>query len=236
MSIPRLSFLYPQFLRSPKAWDAFVSTATFTPSRKSRQANLFHDSSRRRQDAIAQRYGPAQEPSAPPVTIQGAEKSLPPPKKIESTSTDTKRPQSEGAKGGSKDASRNRKQAKSESQDTAFSDPDGRTRTIDSRLDLKNGVSELPTSSSLSPSEQEVPQQLEKVLHMEPPSAIKPEDTKHYLSPTPYVHHFDTYTLVKDLSKNGFTDHQSVTIMKAVRGLLATNLDRAKEGLVSKSS
>ena len=79
---------------------------------------------------------------------------------------------------------------------------------------------------------------LETVLHMEPPTTSQDEAryrTPPHLEPAPYVHHFDTYTLVKDLSKGGFTDDQSVTIMKAVRSLLAVNLDIAKEGLVSKS-
>ena len=50
-----------------------------------------------------------------------------------------------------------------------------------------------------------------------------------------YVHHFDTYTLVNDLQKGGFSKDQSVTTMKAVRILLAENLDIARQGLVSKS-
>ncbi|KAL8648626.1 MAG: hypothetical protein Q9226_005911 [Calogaya cf. arnoldii] len=37
------------------------------------------------------------------------------------------------------------------------------------------------------------------------------------------------------LQKGGFTQAQSVTLMKAVRGLLATNLDVARAGLISKS-
>ena len=83
---------------------------------------------------------------------------------------------------------------------------------------------------------------LETVLQMGPP----PPETEHpeehpeeqkapHLQAPPYVHHFDTYSLVKDLEKGGFTIPQAVTIMKAVRGRLAINLDVAKEGLVSKS-
>ncbi|OJD17993.1 hypothetical protein AJ78_01950 [Emergomyces pasteurianus Ep9510] len=56
-----------------------------------------------------------------------------------------------------------------------------------------------------------------------------------HLSPPPYVHHFDTYTLVKDLGRSGFTEEQSVSIMKAIRGLLADNLEMARQGLISKS-
>lgn len=62
------------------------------------------------------------------------------------------------------------------------------------------------------------------------------ESHKHpHLAPPPYVHHFDTYGLVKDLVKGGFSDQQAIQIMKATRGLLADNLEVAKKGLYSKS-
>jgi hypothetical protein len=56
-----------------------------------------------------------------------------------------------------------------------------------------------------------------------------------HLHPPQYVHNFDTWTLVKEVEKGGFTNGQAITAMKAVRVLLAKNLDIAKEGLVSKS-
>lgn len=56
-----------------------------------------------------------------------------------------------------------------------------------------------------------------------------------HLSPPPYVHHFDSYSLVKQLEAGGWTNPQAITAMKAVRGLLAVNLDVAQAGLVSKS-
>ncbi|GAB7353397.1 hypothetical protein MBLNU459_g3871t1 [Dothideomycetes sp. NU459] len=51
-----------------------------------------------------------------------------------------------------------------------------------------------------------------------------------------YVHHFDTYGLVKRLEEGGWTQPQAVTIMKAVRLILADNMELAREGLVSKSN
>ncbi|EFW19081.1 conserved hypothetical protein [Coccidioides posadasii str. Silveira] len=66
------------------------------------------------------------------------------------------------------------------------------------------------------------------------PDAAKSNRPPH-LSPPPYVHHFDTYSLVKDLGNGGFTDKQSVIIMKAIRGILADNLEVARNGLMSKS-
>jgi len=80
------------------------------------------------------------------------------------------------------------------------------------------------------------PSALETVLHIEPDGSSRSDEHKPpHLQAPPYVHHFDTYSLVKDLEKGSFTPDQSVTLMKAVRGLLAINLDVAKEGLVSKS-
>ncbi|RDW83879.1 CCDC90 family protein [Aspergillus mulundensis] len=81
---------------------------------------------------------------------------------------------------------------------------------------------------------------LEGVLHMPSPSSyLTPSTAPHnqppHMGPPPYVHHFDTYSLVQDLAKGGFTDKQSITIMKGVRQILQNNLDFAKQNLTSKS-
>ncbi|KAJ5720959.1 uncharacterized protein N7483_008893 [Penicillium malachiteum] len=81
----------------------------------------------------------------------------------------------------------------------------------------------------------------DEVYHMPSPSTYltptEPPDSERppHMSPAPYVHHFDTYSLVQDLSGSGFTKKQSTTIMKAVRSILQNNLDFAKQGLTSKS-
>ncbi|EEP78676.1 predicted protein [Uncinocarpus reesii 1704] len=67
------------------------------------------------------------------------------------------------------------------------------------------------------------------------PSPASESHRHPHLSPPPYVHHFDSYSLVKDLNKGGFTEEQSISIMKAIRGLLADNLQVARNGLISKS-
>ncbi|KAK0630578.1 hypothetical protein B0T17DRAFT_590048 [Bombardia bombarda] len=74
---------------------------------------------------------------------------------------------------------------------------------------------------------------MDTILHMGPPSEAKHKPP--HLTPPPYVHHFDSYSLVKQLTASGYTQHQAITAMKAVRGLLASNLDVAQDGLVSKS-
>ncbi|KAK4106367.1 hypothetical protein N658DRAFT_460870 [Parathielavia hyrcaniae] len=56
-----------------------------------------------------------------------------------------------------------------------------------------------------------------------------------HLTPPSYIHHFDSYTLVKQLTAGGYTLAQAILAMKAIRSLLATNLDVAQAGLVSKA-
>jgi hypothetical protein len=50
-----------------------------------------------------------------------------------------------------------------------------------------------------------------------------------------YVHHFDTYSLVRRLQAGDWTKPQAITIMKSMRLLLGDNLDKASRALVSKS-
>lgn len=74
------------------------------------------------------------------------------------------------------------------------------------------------------------------VLSIPSPTEMKGEHHRHpHLEASPYEHHFDTYSLVQQLAIEGFSQEQAVTLMKAIRLMLAVNLDIAKEGLVSKS-
>lgn len=66
------------------------------------------------------------------------------------------------------------------------------------------------------------------------PDPNRPTKPPH-LTPTPYIHHFDSYTLVKQLTAGGYTLEQAIISMKAIRTLLASNLDVAQAGLVSKA-
>ncbi|KAM0241242.1 hypothetical protein ACHAPO_002047 [Fusarium lateritium] len=77
---------------------------------------------------------------------------------------------------------------------------------------------------------------LEAVLHMQPPET-KAKTTRPgpAMCPPPYVHHFDSYSLVKHLQGGGWSQEQATTSMKAIRTLLAENLEIAQSTLVSKS-
>ncbi|WYZ40112.1 hypothetical protein EsH8_IV_000453 [Colletotrichum jinshuiense] len=74
---------------------------------------------------------------------------------------------------------------------------------------------------------------LEAILHMGAPEEVAKQHP--HMSPTPYVHHFDSYSLVKQLEGGGYSKEQAITLMKAIRAILAQNLDVAQESLVSKS-
>jgi len=119
--------------------------------------------------------------------------------------------------------------------DTTLRDPSKRASELDASESHPKETAEAATAAKKSENARKsIP--LETVLQMGPPTVQKPEEHRPpHLQAPPYVHHFDTFTLVRDLERGGFTEDQSVTTMKAVRGLLAINLDVAKEGLVSKS-
>lgn len=115
---------------------------------------------------------------------------------------------------------------------TSMRDPSTRA----TELDASEPHPKQTSPESINDSKTRTAKPLETVLQMGAPAVEKPEEHKApHLQAPPYVHHFDTFTLVKDLEGGGFSEEQSVTIMKAVRGQLAINLDVAKEGLVSKS-
>lgn len=111
-----------------------------------------------------------------------------------------------------------------------------------------NQASEKPTESLLD----KIPDPNEQRKQNEPSASASkaPEDQHPHIShdehsppmkiphmDTPrHVHHFDTYGLVKRLTEAGWEYDQAVTIMKAVRLMLAENMELACQALVSKSN
>ena len=220
MATPRLPFLYPNLFRSvkscePSTWRSIRSPPT---QRRCRKARL-HTSLRRAQEVVPQRYGPAAgEPRLPPPSRpaeplfsnqqepkKGATKSEPEGKEI--------KPQpSEGVESEPKPTQPETRQAKS---------PEEKEKA---KLVHQEETQFEPQKA------------LDMVLQIPSPSEVKGKAEKHpHLEASPYEHHFDTYSLVQDLIKHGYTEDQAVTLMKAIRLMLAVNLDLAKEGLVSKS-
>lgn len=103
------------------------------------------------------------------------------------------------------------------------------------KQDSENTTAES-TEQTDTPKEQDGKQSsspLDEVLGMDLPEN-KARQRPH-LSPPPYVHRFDSYSLVKQLQDGGYTQSQAIEAMKGIRALLAQHLDVAQESLVSKS-
>ena len=117
---------------------------------------------------------------------------------------------------------------------TTSSPPLPRSETTSESQSQQSSPSEKPDSTATATHPPTAT--LSTVMAMPAPSVEKPEEQKlpHMQAP-PYVHHFDTYTLVRDLQKGEFSPKQSELVMKGVRSLLGVNMDLARESLVSKS-
>ena len=263
MSAPRLYFLYPPLWpvsRSPGPPRSLSRRVSRHCSRPCNPSQLVSPRSSRCQSTIPQRHGTAVEhiPQSQPGLTR-------PPKPGRDAAKEVKEGPTGGDAGQSSEAPQVRNIGSNAGTDNVARASPSSTKkgadTLAERVerrpaDTKNATNggpsnSAPTSDAAIKSEpqpssgstalQAVTEKrpLETVLHLESPSRSRSEDrrkTPPHLEPAPYVHHFDTYTLVKDLGKGGFTDEQAVTIMKAIRSLLAVNLDLAKDGLVSKSN
>ncbi|MCJ1385139.1 hypothetical protein MMC17_008258 [Xylographa soralifera] len=238
MSAPRLPFLYPHLFRSLRIAESYTPLRAPAHTITAAQSRQFHETSRKRQEAYAQRYGPATEPSPLPRLPQKSEdRKLP----------EVAQQPAKSRRGKESDALANspalnpegRSPSKVTKESTDIDNTQGRDKAeeIDkvSQLIVRDAEESHPKEAIRGPRQEATTTPLETVLHIEAPTAKKSDEHKTHLHAPPYVHHFDTYTLVNDLGKGGFTQDQSITIMKAVRSLLAVNLDVAREELVSKS-
>ncbi|KAI0512759.1 hypothetical protein F5B22DRAFT_291988 [Xylaria bambusicola] len=227
MSTARLTFLYPHLLRAARLAESTATqpakTRYRTRPRHSSQYNTpsFSTSARRRQ-APFERHGSAVEPLpvAPdvvklPKSDTSAAPRLPDP---------TPDPSLDKTKKGSAE---NGKESDAPQQTDDIPPSDA---TKEATPDGKDAASTGPPKATPDETiERSGP--MEAVLHMPPPN----ESQHPHISKPTYVHHFDSYTLVKQLQVGGYTQAQAITVMKAIRALLAQNLDVAQEGLVGKS-
>ncbi len=224
----RLPFLYPVLFKPsrpvvPRLAETAGAGAGHYPPGRSPQAGFSASTRRRRPETVSQRYGSANE--VPPHLI-GA-KPIPPPNHTAQKSL--LKPET---------SPRQQKLAQPAAVQIPKDKPETKgleAKTL-SRLEQKNERTSKPATKTAET--KAVPLQGDKalstILRMEPPMSDKAEKPPHLEAP-PYVHNFDTYTLVRDLEKGGFSAEQAITIMKSVRGLLAVNMDLARDGLVSKT-
>lgn len=238
MTTPRLTFLYPQLLRTARISDVATRTTrrclSDTARRGATAGTPFDTSAARMQ--IARRHGKAVEP-LPAIDGSAVPKQPPAPDVVLEAAQAQKQPdlqqqaQSPSAENTTKDAadevgSEPGDGAAAESVVSEAADGEGKD---DARAEAKKGGP------------------LESILHMGPPPGHEPSIPKSesngngdrgkmgHMSTPPYVHHFDAYSLVKQLEAGGYTPEQAVSSMKAIRKILAQNLDVAQESLVSKS-
>jgi hypothetical protein len=249
MSTPRLTFLYP-FLFAPVSKTPFSRDV----SRTGRQ--VFRTASKRSQTATKPiRYGKANEP--PPylagskgiaAVLPGQQapsdaKALPQPTKkdietatpIDLVSAEKPLRASSLPESPVLDAA--------ESQPPAPPSPAPRlphTNPLETVLNMPSSDSTRPTTSSTaSSSSTKEPQEpltdLQKIRkQLEEEAAQRPRPP--HIDAPDYVHHFDTYGLVKRLEDGGWSQAQAITIMKATRTTLSENIDLARNALVSKSN
>lgn len=181
-------------------------SSTRAPRRSCRQ---FATTPRRSDDATTQRYGKATEPAP---HLRNAE-TLKEPEKKEATPP-AKKTEPEPVLD----------EAEEEDAPTPTATPSTPTKTSaidDTTPPVK--PPDPPKTGDLKP--------LDSVLHMPSPQEKPP-----HLKTPPYVHHFDTYGLVRELDRSTYTREQSTMLMKAVRGMLISNMELARAGLVSKSN
>ncbi|KAL3472311.1 hypothetical protein BJX99DRAFT_235706 [Aspergillus californicus] len=264
MASPRLPFLYPNLMRAVKSCEPSTYRSIRIPTRSNARRAPFHTTRRYAQGSIQRRYGPAVEPNIPPpgrpmdeaAPGQGDNYSQ------EAKSGDdgnTPLEESQQSQSGEvEDTSPHSSQFQADIE--IIGQPNGQNNNDPNLNEEQEQESEddLSTPEPLEakqppPAEanstKEQPQTnapildgnpLESVLHMPAPSSYlepltKPHSQHPNMAPPPYIHHFDTYSLVRDLANSSFSDEQSITIMKAVRKILQNNLDFAKQNLTSKS-
>lgn len=255
MTTPRLPFLYPNLMRAVRSCEP----ATYRSFRATTPRHAFHTSRRHEQETYQRRYGPAVEPNLPPPPHYKGQYS---PSEGETTgianeadgqaeesSLELSQSEAEGSSDDVADAT-----ASSLSEQTAADSKTEGTAETEEHQDHESNSDSSESSQSFpelnsATAEGEMSQippytnrsAFDDVYHMPSPSTYltptgtSPEDKPPHLSPAPYVHYFDTYSLVLDLSRGGFSNPQSITIMKAVRSILQNNIDFAKQSLTSKS-
>lgn len=225
MSAPRLIFLYPAVYRTFQQSErsAQRAQARFKALRP-QQANKFSTSRRRLVEARPnQRYGTANEP--PPHLATRPDQST----AVEVREEKANEKAEEKSSAQSPEAKETERDKEEAEASSSTEDQSSNTK------EWPEDMGEEPVQGPYVPPSNP----LDTVLHMPSPAEHAAEDQKWkppHLQPPPYVHHFDTYTMVGNLEHGGFRHEQSVELMKAMRLILAENLDVARDGLVSKSN
>jgi hypothetical protein len=231
MSTSRIYSLCPSLCRSAGAVELGpIRTSVRHRPTQTAARKLYVSAARRQDDVGPQRYGTA---NAPPPHLLGDNPRA-------GRSAHKERPaRSQEAQADAMPE----KEISAASTPSEESKPDTAEETPEPPQEEELPKKEEPLSSAATPVDPPPPNlkvpdasPKETVLAMPAPSEVAEEDKPPHLQAPPYVHHFDTWTLVRSLQTGGFTQDQSTTVMKAVRTILADNMDLARRGLVSKSN
>ncbi|KAI1110756.1 hypothetical protein F5Y14DRAFT_427810 [Nemania sp. NC0429] len=240
MSTARLTFLYPPLFRAARraesARQPVKNRYRSQPYRSSGPLPSSFSTSARARQAAFERHGTAVEP--PPVLPDAVKP--PQPDKPPAQSPDPSPAQSKKAS-----AEESKESATPRETDIPPSDKAKeatKEATKESKNEAPNEVAkEAPPdtadAASATPHQVAVDKTMQHSGPMEAVLLMPPPDGAHHphISKPTYVHHFDSYTLVKQLQAGGYTREQAITAMKAIRAILAQNLDVAQDGLVGKS-
>lgn len=224
MSVPRLTFLYPIFYQPIRATQAASRRVSIPNNPKSiRPRRRFSTGTQQHQGTKPQRYGTAHEP---PPHLSSSEAAVPRDNTV--SKPQESHPDTEPAKEKPPNTVPPNEIPEKPSESSSSQDATPQPKALDA-------AESSPLSPTPNPPQVAESKPLETVLHMPSPAEEEKKKPPHLQAPR-YVHHFDTYSLVKDLETSGFSQDQAVTIMKAVRGILTVNMELARDGLVSKSN
>ncbi|KAI4109471.1 MAG: hypothetical protein L6R37_000446 [Teloschistes peruensis] len=245
MSGPRLTFLYPSLFKPALFRESTAAVGRLRHIKPHK--NTLSTSALRKQETYAQRYGSATEPQLPPPSQSpvpndlGREKSLAGAfeKEVKSPASTAKDQKAE-PKAQPKDTSKPTREAATP-KEPGSSPPEGKEKLSgNTQAQQKLNPTEPPrketppTTATSSAKDVRDSKPLDTVLNRTAAPPLEEYKPPHMQTP-PYLHHFDTYSLVHSLHAGGFTPLQSITLMKTVRGLLTANLSIARSALVSRS-
>lgn len=242
MSTLRLTFLYPHLFRTARLGKPAAQAAARGSRRRPRRAtptlpclhaSPFASATTARQTPALKRHGKAVEPAPlhgePDAPAAGDAKARP----------------EQGGGGGKAENEAVRTEGKVAKDTGKAAEPTNAqpAQAEEAKAQQAPGSDSPPAAATddSPPSTKSGP--MDTILHMGPPGGYEeaaPGPGRRTVPPphmaaSPYVHHFDSYSLVKQLEAGGWTAVQAITAMKAIRGILAANLDVAQDGLVSKS-
>ncbi|KAK5743609.1 hypothetical protein LTR17_002514 [Elasticomyces elasticus] len=244
MAAPRLPFLWPMLFRS-----AEIQTPALRSARAAARFRAFH-SSPRRKEIVPQRYGSANEPpphlGVGPSTQQYQAEQVKLPKigeKLqESGEKEVKVKQAEGVEPTTVDGTATtpiRGDPMFDSPELEKGSPSlNQPPKTDEKPVVESLLDSIPGPGMPSPEDANTTAQtsspvdpgMDHTMDEHSPPVKAP-----HLDAPRYVHHFDTYGLVKQLTESGWSDQHAVSTMKAIRLMLADNMELAKDALVSKS-